>query len=192
MDSVWRATTKQTGFPPLKQNQKTDVLIIGGGMAGVLCAYRLGQAGIPYILVEADKIGGGITKNTTAKITAQHGLIYDKITRQFDRDTARLYYEAQTRALQQYKHLCADIPCDFEQQHAFIYSLDAPAKIEAEIEEIARQEEQLWAEYKAAKEDAKRRKAEYKAQVRAEKEKAKVEKTKAKTAKKSSKDSADK
>ncbi|MBQ1950054.1 MAG: FAD-dependent oxidoreductase [Clostridia bacterium] len=133
MDSVWRATTKQTGFPPLKQNQKTDVLIIGGGMAGVLCAYRLGQAGIPYILVEADKIGGGITKNTTAKITAQHGLIYDKITRQFDRDTARLYYEAQTRALQQYKHLCADIPCDFEQQHAFIYSLDAPAKIEAEI-----------------------------------------------------------
>jgi len=55
------------------------------------------------------------------------------------------------------------------------------AKIEAEIEEIARQEELLWAEYKAAKEDAKRRKAEYKAQVKAEKEKNKAQKAKEKT-----------
>lgn len=52
------------------------------------------------------------------------------------------------------------------------------AKIEAEIEEIARQEEQMWAEYKAAKEDAKRRKAEYKAQLKAEKEKQKLAKEK--------------
>lgn len=44
------------------------------------------------------------------------------------------------------------------------------AKIEAEIEEIAKQEEQIWAEYKAAKADAKRRKAEYKAQIKSEKE----------------------
>lgn len=54
------------------------------------------------------------------------------------------------------------------------------AKIEAEIEEIARQEDLLWAEYRAAKEDAKRRKAEYKAQVKSEKQKNKVAKAKQK------------
>jgi hypothetical protein len=59
------------------------------------------------------------------------------------------------------------------------------AKIEAEIEEIARQEELLWAEYKAAKEDAKRRKAEYKAQVKAEKEKTKAQKAKTQSKSKS-------
>ena len=40
-------------------------------------------AGIDYILVEADKICSGVTKNTTAKITSQHGLIYDKLIRKF-------------------------------------------------------------------------------------------------------------
>ena len=55
------------------------------------------------------------------------------------------------------------------------------AKIEAEIEEIAKQEAEIWAEYKAAKADAKRRKAEYKAQVKTEKEKAKKQKTASKT-----------
>ncbi|MBQ7351937.1 MAG: hypothetical protein IJW59_03665 [Clostridia bacterium] len=58
------------------------------------------------------------------------------------------------------------------------------AKIEAEIEEIAKQEEQIWAEYKAAKADAKRRKAEYKAQIKSEKEQAK-KKTSTKTTKQS-------
>ncbi|MBE5736440.1 MAG: hypothetical protein E7356_03720 [Clostridiales bacterium] len=56
------------------------------------------------------------------------------------------------------------------------------AKIEAEIEEIARQEEEIWAEYRAAKADAKRRKAEYKAQIKSEKEKAKAEKERTKSA----------
>jgi len=60
------------------------------------------------------------------------------------------------------------------------------AKIEAEIEEISRQEEQLWAEYKAAKEDAKRRKAEYKAQVKSDKEKAKAKKAREQKAKNTS------
>ncbi len=55
------------------------------------------------------------------------------------------------------------------------------AKIEAEIEEIAKQEAEIWAEYKAAKADAKRRKAEYKAQVKTEKDKAKKQKATSKT-----------
>ena len=44
------------------------------------------------------------------------------------------------------------------------------AKIEAEIEEIAREEAEMWEEYKKAKLQAKQRKAEYKAQQKSEKE----------------------
>ena len=68
-----------------------DVLIIGGGMAGLLCAHRLSRAGVDYALVEADRICGGPTKNTTAKLSSQHGLLYDRLIRTFGAETARLY-----------------------------------------------------------------------------------------------------
>ena len=85
MDSIWTKTAQLPQFEPLRSDLNTDVLIIGGGLAGVLCAYKLAQAGVDYALVEADRICSGITKNTTAKITSQHGLIYDKLIREIGR-----------------------------------------------------------------------------------------------------------
>lgn len=78
MKSVWQETALPR-FPRLEGDIKTDVLIIGGGMAGLLTAYFLQQRGVKYALVEKDRICGGNTQNTTAKITVQHGLIYSKI-----------------------------------------------------------------------------------------------------------------
>lgn len=77
-ESVWNQTKLPT-FPTLKQDIHTDVLIIGGGMAGILMAYFLQKNHVDYVLVEKGKIGSGTTQNTTAKITAQPGLIYHKI-----------------------------------------------------------------------------------------------------------------
>ena len=79
INSIWPEASNAPKFQALKTDAKTDVLIIGGGIAGILCAYMLKQAGTEYMLVEADRICQGITRNTTAKITAQHGLIYDKL-----------------------------------------------------------------------------------------------------------------
>ena len=106
MDSIWLQTTHLPKFDCLRSDLKTDVLIIGGGMAGLLCASRLAQAGVDYALVEADRICGGITKNTTAKITVQHALIYDKLIREFGVERARLYLEANQAALEEYRALC--------------------------------------------------------------------------------------
>ena len=75
MESVWTKTMRLPRFEELEKDISTDVLIIGGGMAGLLCAWRLRQAGVDCVLVEQDRLCGGITKNTTAKITVQHGLI---------------------------------------------------------------------------------------------------------------------
>ena len=71
MESIWSKTAAMPRFRPLEGDRKTQVLIVGGGMAGLLCAYELGQAGIDYILAETGRICGGVTQNTTAKITAQ-------------------------------------------------------------------------------------------------------------------------
>ncbi|MCL2588881.1 MAG: FAD-dependent oxidoreductase, partial [Oscillospiraceae bacterium] len=68
--SLWIKTTSHTPRPPLEGDRTADVLVIGGGMAGVLTAHLLREAGLRPVLVEAKTIGGGVTGNTTAKITA--------------------------------------------------------------------------------------------------------------------------
>lgn len=133
MDSVWIDTAKLPTFGQLKHNIKTDVLIIGGGLAGILCAYMLQQDGVDYILIEADRICRGISGFTTAKITSQHSLIYDKLIRQFGTEKARMYFEANETALRKYQSLCQTISCDFEEKDAYVYSLDQPQKLEKEL-----------------------------------------------------------
>lgn len=85
--------------------------MIGGGITGILCGYFLQQAGVDYAIVEADTICGGITKNTTAKITSQHGLIYHKLVQEFGVETARMYLDINETALDKYRDLCKHVDC---------------------------------------------------------------------------------
>ncbi|MDE7262228.1 MAG: FAD-binding oxidoreductase, partial [Oscillospiraceae bacterium] len=136
MSSVWKQTVKPPRFPPLERDLNTDVLIVGGGIAGLLCAYCLRQAGADCVLLEAGELCGGVTGNTTAKITVQHGLIYDKLLRTFGVEMTRLYLEANQAALERYRTLCQDIDCDFEEQDAYVYSLNRRDKLEREIKAL--------------------------------------------------------
>lgn len=133
INSLWAETAELPAFPRLERDLKTDILIIGGGMAGLLCAYALNRACADYALIEADRICGGITRNTTAKITSQHGLIYDKLIREFGEETARLYYEANQAAIQSYRKLAQNYPCELETRSAFVYATGDTAKLEKEL-----------------------------------------------------------
>lgn len=136
--SIWGETAEHIHFAPLKENKNTDVLVIGGGITGILCAYLLKEAGVDCILLEADRICSGITKNTTAKITLAHGLLYDKLIKCFGRDKARLYLEAQLQACEKYAELCREISCDYERKDAYVYSLNDRKKIEREVDALKR------------------------------------------------------
>ena len=133
MASIWQETTQLPTFPALSDNLQTDVLIIGGGMAGLLCAYKLQQAGIKYALVEAKAIGSGITKDTTAKLTAQHGLIYHKLLQKYGAETTWLYYAANRNALAQYRRLSRNIDCDYSTEDHFVYATLSRKKLEQEL-----------------------------------------------------------
>ncbi len=131
--SVWSASSAPPDFKRLKTDINTEVLIIGGGIAGILCAYMLKQAGVDYVLVEADRICSGITKDTTAKITSQHGLIYSKLIKRFGTQKAAMYLQANQKAVDKFRELCQGIDCDFENKPAFVYSLDDPQVIGDEL-----------------------------------------------------------
>ena len=133
MDSIWTRSEKLPSFPQLQGDTKTEVLIVGGGMAGILCAHFLQEQGIDYILVEGRTICSGITKNTTAKITSQHGLIYHKLVKDIGIEKAEMYLKANQEAIQTYEELCQNIECNFEMKSSYVYSLDDPWKIEQEL-----------------------------------------------------------
>lgn len=117
---------------------KTDMLIIGGGIAGILTAYFLQEKGVPYILVEKDKICGGTTGNTTAKITFQHGLVYNKIVRSNGLKNAEIYLRANQTAFKKYAELCKNIDCDYEIKNNYVYSADDRQKLEDEMNALSK------------------------------------------------------
>ncbi len=133
MQSLWKNTEKMPSFPKLDGDAKTDVLIVGGGMAGILTAFMLEKAGVDYLLIEQNEICGGITGNTTAKITSQHGLIYSKLLRTYGSEYARLYWQSNEEAIELYRSFCRDIPCDFEEKSNYIYALGSGEKIILEM-----------------------------------------------------------
>jgi len=133
MKSIWNNDVKLHRFEPLNGDVKTDVLIIGGGLCGILCAYMLKEAGVDCILVEADRICAGTTNNTTAKITFQHGLIYDKLIRKYGAEKAQQYYMSQKRAFDRLSSLAAAMDVDFKICNSFVYSMNNRNLIEREL-----------------------------------------------------------
>lgn len=138
MKSLWRKDVEMPSFPTLEGEAKTDVLIIGGGIAGLLTAYFLHERGVPYILVEKNRICSGTTQNTTAKITSQHGLIYRKLVKEFGVEKAAMYYRANEEAVAEYKRLCDDIGCNFEIKDNFVYSVSDRVILEQEMSALSK------------------------------------------------------
>ncbi|MGN0514632.1 MAG: FAD-dependent oxidoreductase [Lachnospiraceae bacterium] len=136
MDSIWTMDFQMPQFPKLEGNIQTDVLIIGGGITGILCAYFLQEKGIDYVLFEGKTICSGITKNTTAKITSQHGLIYHKILESEGIEKAKLYLKANEKAVKKYAKLCEGIDCDYQVKTSYVYSLDDRKKLEKEADAL--------------------------------------------------------
>ena len=138
MKSVWQDTARLPRFPQLKKDIRTDVLIIGGGIAGILTAYFLHQVGVKYVLVEKNTICSGTTQNTTAKITYQHGLIYHQILKSYGTHAAQQYLNANKRAFEQYAALCRSLDCDYEEKDNYVYSTNDRKKLDDEMEALHR------------------------------------------------------
>lgn len=124
MESVWSKTCSINKRESLKRDIQTEIAVIGAGMAGILTAYYLQKAGKKVVVLEAARIASGQTRNTTAKITSLHGMIYRELTDSLGEERARLYGQANEEAVAEFKHLIEEqkISCDFEEQDAYIYS----------------------------------------------------------------------
>ena len=132
MNTIWEQE-KIPRFDTLDGNLRTDVLIIGGGLAGLLCAYHLQKAGVDCALIEENRLMSGVSGRTTAKLTSQHGLIYKKLLDRFGPEKARLYYKANEDALGAFRSLAEAGSFDFEIQSSFLYATENTQKLEEEM-----------------------------------------------------------
>ena len=133
MNSIWSADKQMPHFPQLEEDLRTDVLVIGGGLTGILCAWKLAHAGIDSALIEENSLMQGVSGRTTAKLTSQHGLIYEKLRKRFGAEKARLYWQANQAALAQYRALAETLDFDFEVKNSYIYAVDGVQELEAEM-----------------------------------------------------------
>ena len=124
MNSYWVDTSKRPEFPKLDKDINTDVCIIGAGITGIMTAYMLLNKGLKITIVEKGEVCSGVTENTTAKITSQHGLIYNYLEVTFGTEFARLYLESNENAIDTIEKIIKreNINCDFERTDNYIYT----------------------------------------------------------------------
>jgi glycine/D-amino acid oxidase-like deaminating enzyme/nitrite reductase/ring-hydroxylating ferredoxin subunit len=136
--SVWMDTTPKTNYASLSGDMETDVAVVGGGIAGLMIAFFLKNAGFKVIVLEGSRIASGTTGFTTAKVTSAHGMIYKYLIDKFGENGAKIYADANEAARAKIVELIKDlrIDCDYKKVPAYTYVLTRDGDIMVE-EEVA-------------------------------------------------------
>lgn len=126
MQTIWSDTCHIQNRPSLRGHLDTDVLIIGAGLTGILTGSLLQKSGKEVVLIEANRIASGQSGHTTAKITAQHGMVYHMLLQRLGLQKTKQYALAQQTAIQAYQTLIKEygIACDLSVQPAYLYAQD--------------------------------------------------------------------
>ncbi|GAA3290689.1 FAD-dependent oxidoreductase [Streptomyces cinereospinus] len=135
--------------PPPSGDVEVDVAVVGAGIAGLSTAWELTRRGHGVAVLEADRIAAGVTGHTTAKISAQHTLIYDRLRRTRGTEGARLYARSQTEAIHHAAETVDElgIACDWEDTAAYAFAQGRRRIPELRAEAEAAKEAGLTAEF---------------------------------------------
>lgn len=141
MNSIWlnEKNKVNSGFPAIDKNLRTKVCIIGGGITGISIAYELTKNNIGFVLLEKDSIASKATPRTTAKITSQHGLIYNYLVNSNGIDYAKRYFNANEEAIKNIENIIKEekIDCDFVRESSYVFTnndshiIDVKAEVDA-------------------------------------------------------------
>lgn len=137
-NTYWNVTAPAPDFPSLSGDVTVDVAIIGGGIVGITTARLLKDMGQRVAVIEARRVGQQVTGKSTAKMSSQHGIVYQTLEQKFGEDRARLYGEAQETGIRRIQQLASQwaVEADIEPMPAFTYTNDQSyvSQIEKEVE----------------------------------------------------------
>ena len=134
--SLWLATAGATDFPELRGTVEVDVAVIGGGVAGLTAALALKRSGRSVAVLDAGRIGTGVTGHTTGKVTSLHRLAYTDLEQSHGASAARIYGLANQAAIEHIGGVVAaeNISCGFRRvsNYTFAAGQDALSQVRAE------------------------------------------------------------
>lgn len=140
--SWWLARNPAAELPALNGDTETEVVVIGAGMTGLCTAWYLAAAGMNVVVLEARRIGLGVSGHTTAKVSALHDTRYASIAARMGELAARAYASSQQEAVDAIERISVEqgIDCDFVRvpAHAFSRQDDQVPMLQREAEAAAR------------------------------------------------------
>lgn len=133
-ESVWlNSVPPQKSFSKLDKDIKTNVLIIGGGITGILCAYELKKRNIDYVLVEKDQVGLKTSKDSTAFLSIHHETLYQDLIKNKGETIAKEYLDLNLKALNLYKELAKNYQFDYRECTSTLFTNKNPRIILKEV-----------------------------------------------------------
>ncbi len=136
--SLWIEDSIKTNYPKLEKNIETEVCVIGGGIVGAVTAYLLSKEGVNVTVLEKNRICMGVTANSTAKLTSQHGLFYNHLKKEYGVEFEKKYLESNEEGIRLAKKIVNDekIECDFEIKDSYVFATNEEEleKVKQEIE----------------------------------------------------------
>lgn len=120
MSTIW-TSDKKALYPALDKDLSKEVVVVGGGIAGYLTAFRLSEQGKDVAVLEARELFSGTTNKTTAHIDALQTLLYSTLSKK-SLNKARLYFDSQASAVDEYEKLINkyNIDCEFVRHKSYI------------------------------------------------------------------------
>lgn len=136
--SIWMATANTPSQSRLRENIRTDVCIVGAGIAGLSTAYLLGREGRSVVVLDDGLIGGGMTGRTTAHLTNAYDDRYVEIEKIHGGEAARLTADSHTAAIHKISKIVSleKIDCDFEWLDGFLFA-STPEEVDLLDDELA-------------------------------------------------------
>ena len=133
--SIWKDGSFSINSCNLDSDIECDVLIIGGGLTGISTLYHLKDSKFNCVLVEQNKIGMGVSANSTGKLTYLQDSMYNKIWKKYDKITASKYLESQRDAINLVKNIIKDndLECDLTKSKSYVYT-DSDKEIDSLVE----------------------------------------------------------
>jgi len=122
--SLWLETGPPERFPRLRRDIEVDVAVVGGGLTGITTALHLARAGKRVAVLEALRVGEGVTGHTTAHLTEALDARYHKLIGRFGERAARLAARSQRDAIDRIESLVRDlgIDCGFRRVPGFLFT----------------------------------------------------------------------
>lgn len=140
--SYWIESAQPLLYNTLHGNKTTDVLIIGGGIAGLTTAYCLALSGRKVILVEDGGLGSGESGRTTAHITYALDDRYYDLENIFNKEKAAVAAESHKMALEWIAQTirALNIDCNFKRVDGYLFTdpTDKPENLDKELEATQR------------------------------------------------------